>query len=122
MPGVRIASTDGAGWSVETVELVLTSRTGRRGGRPMPVGDGAQLLVCRNGYLIAYCARPADLAGLGVDLSRMAVVDRWLVTATAAVRSGGSARAQAAVAELAGARKRGSSQQASRRRWVRRSS
>lgn len=79
MPGLRIASADGAGWSVETVELALTGRRGRRrGGRAAPVGDGAQLLVRRDGCVVAYCADPAELVGLGVDLSRMAVVDRWL--------------------------------------------
>jgi hypothetical protein len=54
---------------VETVELTLTGRIDRRGGRPIPIGDGAQLFVRRNGYLIAYCASPADLAEMGVDLS-----------------------------------------------------
>lgn len=49
MPGMRVASTDEAGWSVETVELALTGRTHRRGGRAVPIGDGAQLLVRRHG-------------------------------------------------------------------------
>jgi hypothetical protein len=77
MPGIRIASTDGAGWSVETVELALTGRGGRRGGRAAPKGDGAQLCVCRHGCVVAYCASPDELTALGVDLSRMAVVARW---------------------------------------------
>jgi hypothetical protein len=80
MAGLRVASTDGAGWSVETMELSLTTRGARRGsvpGRPVPVGDGAQLCVTRFGCLVAYCASPEDLPSLGVDLSRMAVVARW---------------------------------------------
>jgi hypothetical protein len=77
MPGMRVASTDGAGWTVETVELALTTRRRRRG-HAEPVGDGAQLCVRRHGRVVAYCASPDDLAALGVDLSRMAVVARWL--------------------------------------------
>lgn len=78
MPGMRVASTDDAGWTIETVELALTGRTRRRGGRAVPVGDGAQLLVRRHGFVVAYCAGPDDLAALGVDMSRVAVVTRWL--------------------------------------------
>jgi len=37
---------------------------------------GAQLLVRWHGFVIA-CADPAELACLGVDMSRMAVVARW---------------------------------------------
>ena len=77
MPGLRVASTDGAGWTVETVELALTTRRRRRG-HGEPIGDGAQLCVRRHGRVVAYCASPDDLAALGVDLSRMAVVARWL--------------------------------------------
>jgi hypothetical protein len=63
MAGMRIASTDGAGWTVETVELTLTRRrtTRRLGGGPAPLGDGAQLCVTRNGHLIGYCLSPDDL-------------------------------------------------------------
>jgi hypothetical protein len=43
---MRIASTDGAGWTVEIVELTLTRRrTARRrtpGGSPAPLGDGGR--------------------------------------------------------------------------------
>lgn len=77
MPGLRVASTDGAGWTVETVELALTTRRRCRG-HGEPIGDGAQLRVRRHGRVVAYCASPDDLAALGVDLSRMAVVARWL--------------------------------------------
>jgi hypothetical protein len=43
-----------------------------------PLGGMApQLIVSRYGRLIAYCAGDADLAGLGVDLSGMAVAVRW---------------------------------------------
>lgn len=79
MAGMRIASTDGAGWTVQTVELTLTRRrtTRRPGSGPAPLGDGAQLRVTRNGNLIGYCLSPDDLPALGVDLSRMAVVARW---------------------------------------------
>ena len=78
MPGVLLASTDGAGWTVETADLWLTGR--RRGSKRVsgdPLGDGPQLIVSRHDRLIAYCAGEADLAGLGVDLSRMAVAARW---------------------------------------------
>lgn len=80
MAGMRIARTDGAGWTVETVDLILTRRcTTRRAGSGLePLGDGAQLRVTRNGHLIAYCLSPHDLPALGVDMSRMAVVARWL--------------------------------------------
>jgi hypothetical protein len=81
MAGLHVASTDSAGWSVETVELALTGRRATRRwtpGRLAPIGDGAQLCVTRHGCLIAYCASPDDLAALGVDLSRMAVTARWL--------------------------------------------
>ena len=77
MPGMRVASTDGAGWTVETVELALTARRRRRG-RAEPLGDGAQLCVRRHGRVVAYCASPDDLAALAVDMSQMAVVARWL--------------------------------------------
>jgi hypothetical protein len=76
MPDLRVASTDGAGWTVETVELALTIR--RRRDHAEPLGDGAQLCVWRHGRVVAYCASPDDLAALGVDMSRMAVVTRWL--------------------------------------------
>jgi hypothetical protein len=46
MAGMRIASTDGAGWTVEIVELTLTRRrtAPRRtpGGSPAPLGDGGR--------------------------------------------------------------------------------
>jgi hypothetical protein len=79
MAGMRMASTDGAGWTVETVELTLTSRrtTPRLWGSLAPLGDGAQLRVTRNGHLIAYCLSPDELPALGVDMSQMAVVARW---------------------------------------------
>jgi hypothetical protein len=76
--GVLLASTDGAGWTVETVDLWQTGH--RRGSKRVsgdPLGDGPQLIVSRYGRLVAYCAGEADLAGLGVDMSRMAVAARW---------------------------------------------
>ena len=45
-------------------------------------------MVCRFGRLVAYCAGLEDLPEVGVDLSQMAVVSRWLVLA---VRGGGHA-------------------------------
>jgi hypothetical protein len=78
VPGVLLASTDGAGWTVETADLWLTGR--HRGSKRVstdPLGDVPQLIVCRYGRLIAYCAGEADLARLGVDLRRMAVTARW---------------------------------------------
>lgn len=72
MAGVLLASTDGAGWTVETVDLALT-------GRAHPLGDGPQLLVRRYGRTIAYVADVADLAALGVDVEQMDVVARWLI-------------------------------------------
>jgi hypothetical protein len=41
-----------------------------------PLGDGPQLLVSRNSHLVGYVEGLDDLAALGVDLSRMEVVDR----------------------------------------------
>lgn len=76
MTGIRVASTDGAGWTVEKVELALTTNRRRRNPAE-PLGDGAQLCVRRHGRVVAYCASPDDLAALGVDMSRMAVVARW---------------------------------------------
>jgi hypothetical protein len=76
--GVLLASTDGAGWTVETADLRLTGR--HRGSERVsgdPLGDGPQLIVRRYGRQIAYCVDEADLAGLGLDLSRMAVSARW---------------------------------------------
>ncbi len=80
MAGLRVASIDNSGWSVETMELALTGqRPGcRSSGGPVPLGDGAQLCVRRNGCVIAFCASPDELPALGVDLSQMIVVDRWL--------------------------------------------
>ena len=80
MAGLRVASVDGSGWSVETMQLALTGqRTGfRSSGRPVPAGDGAQLCVRRYGYVIAYCASADDLPALGADLSQVIVFDRWL--------------------------------------------
>ena len=78
MPGVLLASTDDAEWTVETADLWLTGR--RRGSQRVsrdPLGDGPQLIVSRYGRLIAYCAGEADLARLVVDLGRMAVTARW---------------------------------------------
>ena len=85
MAGLRVVSIDGSGWSVETMELALTGQhTGfRSSGRPVPVGDGAQLCVWRYGCVIAYCASADDLPALGVDLSQMIVIDRWLTGASA---------------------------------------
>jgi hypothetical protein len=40
--------------------------------------DSAQLCVRRHGRVVAYWASPEELGALGVDLSRMAVVARWL--------------------------------------------
>lgn len=78
MSGVRLASTDGQGWTVETAVLEATGR--RRGAvtcSPDPLGDGPQLLVCRFGRVVAYCASVAEVEGLGVDMGSMAVVSRW---------------------------------------------
>jgi hypothetical protein len=78
VPGVLLASTDDAGWTVETADLWLTGhRCGSKRVSGDPLGDGPQLIVSRYGRLIAYCAGGDDLVGLGVDLSRMAVVARW---------------------------------------------
>ena len=47
---MRLASTDGSGWTVETVDLQATGR--RRGTKCVsadPLGDGPQLLVRRRG-------------------------------------------------------------------------
>jgi hypothetical protein len=81
MAGMRVASTDGAGWVVDTVELALTRRS-RRGTRrpapgssPAPLGDGAQLRVPATATC-GYCLSPNELSALGVDMSRMAVVAR----------------------------------------------
>ena len=79
MAGLRLASTDGEGWTVETVELDLTGR--RRTGQRVstePLGDGPQLVVSRNGHRVGYAAGLEDLIDLGIDLSRMEVVERWL--------------------------------------------
>lgn len=78
MAGVLLASTDNEGWTVETADLRLTGR--RRGHNRVsadPLGDGPQLIVRRHGQLVAYCADESDLAALGADLSRMAVIARW---------------------------------------------
>lgn len=77
MPGMRVASTDGAGWTAERVELALTTHRRRRD-LAEPLGDGAQPRVRRHGRVVAFCASPDDLAALGVDMSRMAVAARWL--------------------------------------------
>lgn len=77
MPGVLLASTDGAGWTVETADLRLTERDrGHQRVSADPLGDGPQLIVRRHGRIIAYCTDASDLGGLGVDLSRMAVSTR----------------------------------------------
>jgi len=80
MAGLRVAGVDGSGWSVETMELALTGQSfgQRSSARPIPVGDGAQLCVRRYGYVIAHCSSPDELPALGVDLSQMIVIDRWL--------------------------------------------
>ncbi len=78
MPGILLASTDDAGWTVETADLRFTRR--RRGRQRVsvdPLGDGPQLIVRRHGRLIAYCLEQSDLAVLDVDLSRMTVIARW---------------------------------------------
>jgi hypothetical protein len=78
MAGMWIASIDGAGWTVETVELgPYRRRTTRRlRGGTEPLGNGAQLRVTRTGHLIAYCLSPDELPALGVDMSQMAIVAR----------------------------------------------
>ena len=66
MPGLRVASTDGTGWTVETVELALTSRLRRRG-HAEPLGDGAHLCVRRHrpgGRVLRQPGRPGR-AGRG---------------------------------------------------------
>ena len=81
MAGLRVASIDGPGWSVETIELALTGRRSgcRSSAMPVPVGDEAQLCVRRYGYVIAYCSSPDDLprSGRG-SVPQMIVIDRWL--------------------------------------------
>lgn len=78
MSGVLLASTDGAGWTVETVDLALTGRA-RDGKRvsTVPLGDGPQLAVRRYGRMVAYVANVADLPAVGVDVSQMTAVARW---------------------------------------------
>src|SRR6185437_15000582 len=54
-----LASTDGARWTVETVDLWLTDRQrGERRVSSEPLGDRRQLLAQRYGYVIAWCADP----------------------------------------------------------------
>jgi hypothetical protein len=73
-----LANTDGAGWIVETVDRYLTgSQCGEQRVIAEPLGDGPQLLVRRHGHVVAYVAGAEDLAALGVDTSRLAVVRRW---------------------------------------------
>jgi hypothetical protein len=78
MAGVLLASRDGAGWTVETVDLWLTGR--HRGDRRLStdqLGDGPQPLLCRFGRMVAFCANEDGLSGLGVDLSQMAAAAPW---------------------------------------------
>jgi hypothetical protein len=76
--GVPLASTGNAGWSAETADLRLTGhRRSHQRVSTDPLGDGPQLIVRRHGQLVGYCADKSDLAALGVDLSRMAVIARW---------------------------------------------
>jgi hypothetical protein len=75
MPGLPVASTDGAGGTVETVELALTIRMRRRG-HAGPPGGGAYLCVRRHDRVAGHCASPDDLSALGVDMSRMAAAAR----------------------------------------------
>jgi hypothetical protein len=79
MPGMRIASTDGAGWTVETVELTLTRRrtTRRPRGGPEPLGEARSCASPATATLIGHCLSSDDLPALGVDMSQMAVVARW---------------------------------------------
>jgi hypothetical protein len=77
-PSPLPSSTDGAGWTVETVDLYLTGRQrGEQRVSTEPLGDGPQLLVRRPGHVVAYVADTEDLAALGADVSRMAVARRW---------------------------------------------
>jgi hypothetical protein len=78
MPGVLLASTDGAGWTVETVDLWLTGRRAATPGRADPLGDGPQLLVRRYCHVIGFYRSVADLPAVGVDMALMAVAARWL--------------------------------------------
>ena len=79
MPGVRLESADGAGWTVETVELDLADRhgTGKRISNE-PLGDGPQLLVRQHGHRVAYVARSEDLPALGIESGHMTVTSRSL--------------------------------------------
>ena len=53
------ASTDGAGWTVETVDLWLTDRQrGERRVSSEPLSGRRQLLAQRYGYVSAWCAGP----------------------------------------------------------------
>lgn len=70
-----LVSTGGEGWSVETVDLWLTSRS--RAGATEPLGDGPQLLVRRYGRVVGYFADLAGLRAAGVDMARMAVAASW---------------------------------------------
>ena len=61
MPAVLLASTDGAGWTIETADLRLTGRgRGRKRVSADPLGDGPQLIVCRYGRVVA-----SEIAGPG---------------------------------------------------------
>lgn len=77
MAGILLASTDGQGWAVETVDLQLTGRRRGRPGGTEPLGDGPQLLVRRFGRMAGYFPGVGDLASIGVDMARMAVAARW---------------------------------------------
>jgi hypothetical protein len=77
LPGVRLASTDGSGWTVETVDLAMTGRRRVKACGREPLGDGPQLRVSRFGRVVAYCASLDDVAGLGVNMAQMAVAARW---------------------------------------------
>lgn len=72
-----LASVDGSGWTVETVDLRLTGRRPGRPGGTEPLGDGPQLLVRRHGRMAGYFPDVSYLTALGVDMSRMAVARRW---------------------------------------------
>lgn len=78
MAGVLLASTDGQGWTVESVDLRLTGRRPGPPGGTEPLGDGPQLIVRRYGRMAGYFPDVSYLTALGVDMSRMTVVLRWL--------------------------------------------
>jgi hypothetical protein len=76
MPGLRVASTDGAGWTAWTVELALTIACAAA----VTPSRSATARTCVSAGTAGWSrtASPDGLAALGVDMSRTAVAARWL--------------------------------------------